>query len=158
MLGHIYMYHISPNAQCTLHFGLWHLCQMGNEMITNHISRITHFKCYAHKLSAVRDHMLTKHGRTHRAPAIRGSSQIELADDLLTENLSNGLRVNGDAANYGRIGRIKGNRWRSYISYPPNVRHPQSTASAPRYQILQHFKLTNGFTGGAMEPPKAKEG
>ena len=113
------------------------------------------FKCYAHKLSAVRDHVLTNMVQLLLTVTVQHRSE---ADDLLTENLSNGLRVNGDAANYGRIGRIKGNRWRSYISYPPNVRHPQSTASAPRYQILQHFKLTNGFTGGATEPPKAKEG
>ena len=26
-----------------------------------------------------------------------------------------------------------------------------------RYQILQHFKLTNGITGGAREALKAKE-
>ena len=29
--------------------------------------------------------------------------------------------------------------------------------AALRYQILQHFKLTNGITGGAREALKAKE-
>ena len=113
-------------------------------------SQITHFKYSAHTLSAVSDHMLTKQDARSCSQRII-SDHMLLADDLLTQK-SNGLRVSGDAANYGAIGQIKGNRWRSYISYPP-----QLTASAPRYQILQHFKLTNGFTGGAMEPPKAKE-
>ena len=117
---------------------------------------------YSQALYCHTGHMLTKHKAwlnsysqsisEQRELTEHHSDERELADDLLTENLSNGPRLNGDAANYGGIGQIKGNRWRSYISYPP-----QLTASAPRYQILQHFKLTNGFTGGAMEPPKAKE-
>ena len=140
------MYHISPNAHCTLDcymigYFMNHTFYSSAMLTSSLLSGIT---CSQSMVE------LTEHQRSEGAH--RASWQM-----ICSQNLSNGLRVNGDAANYGRIGRIKGNRWRSYISYPPNVRHPQSTASAPRYQILQHFKLTNGFTGGATEPPKAKE-
>ena len=91
----------------------------------------------------------------HTAFSQSNNDKRELADELLTEKLSNGPRVNGDAANYGGIGGIKGNRLRSYISHPMNDRSASTTAR--RYQILEALKLTNGFTGGAMEPPKAKE-
>ena len=74
--------------------------------------------------------LLTEHQWSH--------AHRELADDQCEPN---GLRVSGDAANYGGIGQIKGNRWRSYISYPPPALVGiHSSAALPDTSTLQADK------------------